>query len=150
MDAPPTIDLGLAEDVYCEARARRYIGAKRVREVCDTELELWLRAERAAAREELQTRLACVRALLLHLQGDLESLVSKLEKITDRPTLAINAADVPELVAKATTVHALWRDYASQEMYGEFLHDGLDPMDLDLLESAMGELADALKPFEQS
>lgn len=147
MDAPLTIDISLVEDVYCEARAQRYIGDKRVREVCDTELELWLKAERAAAREELQTRMACIRALMLHVQRDLEGIIGKLEKVAERPTLALNAADVPELVAKATAVHAIWRDYASQEMYGELLHEGMDAMDLDLLESAIGELGDALKPW---
>jgi len=148
MDAPLTIDLALAEDVYCEARAKRYIGAERVREVCDTELALWFKAERMAAREELQTRLAAIRALLGHLQDGVEGIVAKLERVAaERPTLALNVADMPEVLRTANVVFQLWRDYASQEMYGELLREGMDRCDFDVLEEAMCGLNDALKPF---
>ena len=141
--------VGDLEVAYCEARARRYIGDERVRTVCDRELEAWLQAERAAAREDLQTKLAAIRALLLHLQASLHTTVTKLEAATERPTpTAFNAADVPELVAKATVAFGLWRAYVSQEMYGEFLREGIDPMDFEQIDDAMDELNDAIKPFE--
>lgn len=149
MATPPfQVDPSQAEDAYCEARAVRYIGDERVRKVCDRELEAWLKAERAQAREELQTRLACIRALMLHLQTNLESAVGKLEQaVADRAAPSYNAADVPELVAKARTVFELWRAYASQEMYGELLRDGMDRMDFDLLYDTMLEMRGALGPF---
>jgi hypothetical protein len=149
MDSPLTLDATLAEEVYCEARARHYVGAERIRPICDRELELWIKAERAVAREELQARLAAIRALLRHLQGSLEQVIGKLEKVAaERPQLALHAADVPELVSKAQLVLALWREYASQEMYGEMLRDGMDRCDFDVLEEAMTSLRGSLRPFE--
>lgn len=149
MDTPPTVDVASAEDVYCETRARRYVGDERTRVVCDREVEGWLKAERSAAREELETRLTAIRALMLHVQDNLELAIARLEKaVAERPTPALHAADVPELVAKATVVHSLWRGYASQEMYGEMLMDGMDRCDFDVFEEAMGGMNDALRPFE--
>lgn len=139
---------GDLEAAYCEARARGYIGDQRVRTVCDRELERWLHAERAAAREDLQTRLAAIRALLMHVQASMEAVVVKLEHaVAERPLPAYNTADVPQLVGKAAVVFGLWRDYASQEMYGEFLREGMDGMDFDQLEEAMSEMNAALAPF---
>lgn len=150
MEAAPPVDAAAAEEIYCEARARHYVGAERVRPICDRELELWLRAERAVAREELQARLAAIRALLLHLQGSLEQVVGKLEKAaSERPQLALNAADVPALVSKASVVLELWRAYASQDMYGEMLRDGMDECDWDVFEEAIDGLREALQPFEE-
>ena len=48
----------------------------------------------------------------------------------------------------ASVVHELWRAYASQEMYGEALREGLDSCDFDILEQAMEALLAALRPFE--
>lgn len=150
MDAPAQVDAALAEDSYCEARARHYVGAERVRPICDRELEAWLKAERAAACETLQVRMAGIRALLLHLQGNLEKVVGKLEQAAaERPQLSFSSADVPELVRTADVVFQLWRAIASQEMYGEMLRDGMDGCDFDLLEQAMSGMREALKPFEE-
>lgn len=73
-----------AEAAYCAARARRYIPV-RTRHVADVELAEWLRLERAAAREEVETRVAVVRALLLHLQRNLEAVVAKLATVRPPP-----------------------------------------------------------------
>jgi hypothetical protein len=138
-----------AEAAYCEARARYYIGEARTRLIYGYELEGWLQAERSAACEELQTRLAAIRALMRHVQGGLELVVSKLEAAAaEQAPLAMHAADVPELVERAQAVFALWRGLASQEMYGELLREGMDRCDFDVLEEAMGGLNEALRAFD--
>lgn len=73
----------LTEDAYCEARARYYLGDDRVRDICDTELEAWIKAERAE-----------VRALLDQVLDTRSSLTS---------------VDVLQLVLRATTVYEIWR-----------------------------------------
>lgn len=73
------------EDAYCAERARRYLGTAGSHTVADYELELWLKAERAVAREEAEARIAVVRALLLHVQENLEAVVAKLEAAVRSP-----------------------------------------------------------------
>jgi hypothetical protein len=150
MDALGPIDFAFAEDAYCEARARRYVGESRARTVCDYELEIWIKAERAAAREDLQTRMACIRALLAHLAASAEAVTSRLEEAlaTKAEPPSFTAADVPQLVAKARTAFGFWVGYVSQEMYGEFLREGMDAMDFDAIDTAMRDLNEALTPFD--
>lgn len=130
----------LAEDAYCEARARCYVGARRVREVCDNEVELWLKRERAAVRAELETQFAslfdCGRALA-DATDRAEQAVRTLEAFAGGELG--HAGDVATLVGKASAVVQVWRNCASHELHGECL-----------LYEAMLELDDAVKAFRES
>lgn len=134
-----TADLATAEDAYCEARARCYVGAGRVRAVCDNEVELWLKHERAAVRAELETQFAslfeCGRALAIATERA-EAAVRALEHFAGGSTG--HAVDELTLVAKASAVVELWGD--------DWL--ALD-LDADGMSGAMAELAAALEPFER-